>query len=277
MDVQKECDEIVELLEQDDLEEALNRARAVCRQHPEDPRALYVLASSWRAAGDPVRCREVSARALASVDSSHPDLPFLREPFQVLLGWSAWQNWDFPEAERLLRQALDAHPEDAEAWDLLSAVLEHSGRREEAEQACAMAAELDPESFPVPPSLSDEQIGQAVERALDELPEVVYQVVRDIPIVIQDFPTREMASPVGDDETPLGPDTLGLFVGTSRLEQSYLSALDRPGTIFLFKRNLERMCPDQATLEEEVNLTIHHELAHFAGFEEDQMPGLGLE
>jgi predicted Zn-dependent protease with MMP-like domain len=277
MNIQKECDQIVDLLEQDEVVPAVREAEELCRRYPQDSRVLYVYASALRAAGDARECQRIATRALSGIDSERPELADLRDPFRILLGWAAWQQWDFGAAEQHLRQALGSSPMDAEAWDLLAAILEHTGRAEEAASAGLRASELDPEVFPVPVKLSEDRLEAAVRNALDELPEELARIIQELPIVIQEFPTREMAAPDSANEQPLGPDTLGLFVGASQLDKSYLSPVEHPGAIFLFKRNLERMCPDQETLEEELILTLHHELAHFAGFEEDQMPELGLE
>ena len=86
-----------------------------------------------------------------------------------------------------------------------------------------------------------------------------------------------MAQAEGENEEPVPPDVLGLYVGTDRLDHSVFNPLDHPGIIFLFQRNLERVCPDRPTLIQEIRITLWHELAHYLGFGEEDMADLGLE
>lgn len=277
MDIQIEYERILGLLEEGDPDTALEAASDLERRHPEDPCALYLLAAAWRGTGEARECRRSARRALSRLQPGHPEHDELRNSVRFLLAWSSWQLWDFTAAEQHLDELLQSDPAEAAGWDLLATLLEQTGRAQDAELAGTQAERLDPENFPVPLRVADEELERVIQRAIEELPPELHSLVQELPIVIQDFPTRDMAAPPAADELPLAPDILGLYVGTSQLERSYLNPLEQPGTIFLFKRNLERMCPDLETLQEEIELTLHHELAHFAGFEEDEMPGLGLE
>jgi predicted Zn-dependent protease with MMP-like domain len=48
-----------------------------------------------------------------------------------------------------------------------------------------------------------------------------------------------------------------------------------PDQITLFRRPLERAFPDPKRLQEEVRITVLHELAHHFGIEEDRLDELG--
>jgi predicted Zn-dependent protease with MMP-like domain len=77
------------------------------------------------------------------------------------------------------------------------------------------------------------------------------------------------------EDPPLSPDLLGLHVGPDQVRRSHL---DVPSVhaIFLFRRNLLRVCADREELAHEVRITVQHEVAHMLGFEEDDMDDLGL-
>ena len=51
----------------------------------------------------------------------------------------------------------------------------------------------------------------------------------------------------------------------------------KPNTIYLFQRNLERAAKNRDDLIEQIRITLYHELAHYLGFEEEDMGDLGLE
>ena len=81
-----------------------------------------------------------------------------------------------------------------------------------------------------------------------------------------------------DEAPPLDPELLGLFVGTA-LDRALVRrrASRRRPRILLFKRNLERFARDEAELTDEIARTLHHELAHYLGFAEEDMVDLDLD
>jgi predicted Zn-dependent protease with MMP-like domain len=96
-------------------------------------------------------------------------------------------------------------------------------------------------------------------------------------VTVRPTPDVELARAENAEGTPIPPDVLGLFVGRSQLEKSVFDVGSQPGLVFLFQKNLERVCPDEETLVEEIHITLWHELAHYLGFEEEDMPELGLD
>ena len=45
----------------------------------------------------------------------------------------------------------------------------------------------------------------------------------------------------------------------------------RPNYIYLFQRNLERIARDREDLIEQITITLHHELGHYLGLDEDEV------
>jgi predicted Zn-dependent protease with MMP-like domain len=81
-----------------------------------------------------------------------------------------------------------------------------------------------------------------------------------------------------DEAPPLDPELLGLFVGTALNERTFAApGVEEPPRIFLFQRNLERFSRDEAELSAEIARTLHHELAHYLGFAEEDMADLDLD
>lgn len=111
---------------------------------------------------------------------------------------------------------------------------------------------------------------ELVERALEGLPPELSRLLDNVAIVVDDWP---------DYSTPLvadGPDdTLyGLYEGVPITERGagYYGFL--PDKITIFRGPLER---DFATeeLEEQVRITVVHEIAHYFGFDEERLEELG--
>ncbi len=93
-----------------------------------------------------------------------------------------------------------------------------------------------------------------VRAALDSLPPEIARALENVAVVVE-------------DENPEDPDLLGLFQ-----EEPYL-----PAKISIYRRPLEESFPDRRELEEEIRITVLHELAHYFGIDEDRLDELGYE
>jgi predicted Zn-dependent protease with MMP-like domain len=111
---------------------------------------------------------------------------------------------------------------------------------------------------------------ELVERALDGLPPELSRLLDNVAMVVDDWP---------DYSTPLvsgGPgETLyGLYEGVPLTERGagYYGVL--PDKITIFRGPLERdFAKDE--LEEQVRITVVHEIAHYFGFDEERLEELG--
>lgn len=110
-----------------------------------------------------------------------------------------------------------------------------------------------------------------VDRALASIPPPYRDALREVAIVIEDEP-----SPQQLDENGLGPDDglYGLYEGVPRTEYAADWSAS-PNRITLFRLPLEDDFPDAAELEEEVRMTVLHELAHHLGIDDDRLDELG--
>ena len=111
-----------------------------------------------------------------------------------------------------------------------------------------------------------------VERALSRIPEVFREAMDNVAIVIDDWPTPKLMDEMyGDPETYV----YGLFTGTPLPEQHVEDFGDLPTVIRIYQAALETDFQDQVELERELEITLVHEIAHFMGFDEDQLEELG--
>jgi predicted Zn-dependent protease with MMP-like domain len=91
-----------------------------------------------------------------------------------------------------------------------------------------------------------------VQRALDSLPEQFQRGLTNVAIVVA-------------DEDPREPDLFGLWESHELL----------PDKITIFRKPLLAAFPDPNELEEEIRITVLHELAHYFGIDEDRLDELG--
>jgi len=112
-----------------------------------------------------------------------------------------------------------------------------------------------------------------VERALAAIPMPFAAALEEVAVVIEDEP-----SPAQRRENRLAPDeTLyGLYEGTPRTEWG-ADWVTVPNKISVFRLPLEADFPDPDDLEDEVRLTVIHELAHHLGIDDERLEDLGLD
>ena len=92
-------------------------------------------------------------------------------------------------------------------------------------------------------------------------------------MLVQALPSPEM---LNEENPPLTPDLLGLFVGRHIFAQLPTAVPGAPGAIYLFRKNLLRACEDKEELSKEVRITVQHEVGHLLGLDEDELEDWGL-
>jgi predicted Zn-dependent protease with MMP-like domain len=93
-----------------------------------------------------------------------------------------------------------------------------------------------------------------VRRALDSLPPRVARALENVAVVVE-------------EEDPGDPDLYGLWQSHEFL----------PDKITIFRRPLVESFGDSRELEEEIRVTVLHELAHYFGIDEERLEELGYD
>ena len=122
--------------------------------------------------------------------------------------------------------------------------------------------------------LGRKEFDNVVRRAIVRIPAELRRHLDNVLISVQKRPTREMMEEVGR-----APDEalFGLFQGVPFSERSLTSPPLFPDSILLFQEPLEETCKTLAELEEQIELTVVHEIAHFFGLAEERLAELGYE
>lgn len=118
--------------------------------------------------------------------------------------------------------------------------------------------------------ISREQFEQLVEKAVESLPEDFAALLDNVVVLVEEEPSEEDLAEVGMEEDE-GDDLFGLYQGVNLLERdTAYSAL--PDRITIFRGPILRACTSRREVLREVRDTVIHELGHYFGMEEEQMP-----
>lgn len=112
-----------------------------------------------------------------------------------------------------------------------------------------------------------------VQRVVDTLPPRLLALLSDVAIVVADEPTDEQRQSA--DGTML-EDLFGLYQGVPLTDRGSSYTMVLPDRITIFIGPLERTFTSPSELEQEIRITILHELGHHLGLDEDGLEALGL-
>jgi predicted Zn-dependent protease with MMP-like domain len=253
-----------EQIEDGELEAARQHLDPLLAKRPGHPDLRIVNAAVLLEEGDAERALETLNGAERSADPA---------VFFHLRALSAFDLARFEAARDDAERAISVRPGMAEAHDLLSRIHDHLGNAERAREHAAEAQTIDPEEFPPPLEIGDEEFDRLVEASIADLPNEVKKHLEELPVIVEPLPRRELLTA---EHPPLTPDLLGLFVGRHLLGRSHSDVPGSPGAIYLFRRNLLRSSADRDELAKEIRTTVQHEVGHLLGLDEDDLEEWGL-
>jgi predicted Zn-dependent protease with MMP-like domain len=103
-----------------------------------------------------------------------------------------------------------------------------------------------------------------VRAALDALPPELAGALVNVAVVVE-------------DEHPDDPDLFGLYEGIPLPERGSGGHGELPDRIAIYRLPLTEEFSDPRQLEDEIRITVLHELAHYFGFDEGRIAELGYE
>ncbi|HQG31843.1 MAG TPA: metallopeptidase family protein [Deltaproteobacteria bacterium] len=123
-------------------------------------------------------------------------------------------------------------------------------------------------------NVSEPEFRRIAARALDRIPDEIMRHVSNVAVTVEDWPDPELLDAMGlPEDEPL----LGVYTGTALPERSVTWPSFYPDTIILFRKPLLEMCRSRHELEEEIEITVVHEIAHYFGIGEERLRELGYE
>jgi predicted Zn-dependent protease with MMP-like domain/lipopolysaccharide biosynthesis regulator YciM len=224
--------------------------------------AILCKAEACLALGEPGQARARDALSELAVG-------VLDDPYDLIAVASLWLDAGAPKkAIELLADLEDADEAAADANHLLGQAYAELGRDQDAASVWLQTLRLDEQALRPPWSLPASQFEAGAQAALSELPPRALELLANVPILIEDAPSREQVA------EGLDPRVLGVFSGVPLAEQSGTPA--DLTTITLFQRNLEAVVDDGDELLEQIRITVLHETAHFFGLDDEELERIGL-
>jgi len=116
--------------------------------------------------------------------------------------------------------------------------------------------------------LDRKQFEQLVAEALASIPRRFRDAMKNIAIVVEDEPSREVLAEMEIDP----PDSLyGLYQGTPLPERTWGFGNVLPDRITLFQRPIEEDCEDEDEIRAVIGETLIHEVGHYFGLSEEEI------
>ena len=120
-----------------------------------------------------------------------------------------------------------------------------------------------------PPRLSRAEFEKLVEKAIAELPEEFKSRIDNVVIAVEDEPTDEDYELT---DTPDDEELFGIYRGPMRTEMTWDMLPGLPPQVAVFRGPILRNTSNSREAVKEIKDTIVHELVHYFGLEDDEMP-----
>jgi predicted Zn-dependent protease with MMP-like domain len=115
----------------------------------------------------------------------------------------------------------------------------------------------------MPVEMTPERFEELVGEALDEVPEELLNVMKNVVIL------------VADDSPDDGPELLGLYEGYALTRRGWDYGGVLPDRITIYRNPILRICDTEDDVVDEVAVTVVHEIAHHFGIDDDRLHELG--
>jgi predicted Zn-dependent protease with MMP-like domain len=116
-----------------------------------------------------------------------------------------------------------------------------------------------------------QEFEQLVAEALDGLPRQFRKFMRNIAVIVEAAPSRELLETMG-----LWPDhtLLGLYHGVPLPERGHSYGNVLPDCITVFQQPIEALCRTPEEIKDVVRETVIHEVGHYFGLDDARLEEL---
>ncbi len=206
-------------------------------------------------------------------------------------GLALFELCRFNDAERALRDVIAKDPRDAFAHQQLGLTLEQLGDARGSQRELAEARRLDPAEIKEPLDVDKAAFDKMVKEEIAALPPKLRDDLGKASLELSDLPA---ITDLTADDPPLPPTILGLVRGapldeqqpevsvrhmshTSQGHGEPMSEADDRRAIALYRLNLLRATTTREELRDQIRTTLHHELGHLRGEDDEVLRLRGLE
>jgi len=118
--------------------------------------------------------------------------------------------------------------------------------------------------------MSRDEFEKVVAHALDGLPPEIAERIENVAVVVEDEPSDEEIEDAGLD--PETETLFGLYQGLALTERGAGASGMLPDRIAIYRLPLLESCADRGELIREIQDTVVHEVGHFFGLGEKDLP-----
>lgn len=104
------------------------------------------------------------------------------------------------------------------------------------------------------------------------LPEPFRERFSNVAIVVEEWPGEDADAALGADRADEGTDLLGLYQGVPYSERQSGYHLVVPDRITIYRGPILAASRTEAEAREEIRLTVLHEIGHYFGLGDDELP-----
>jgi predicted Zn-dependent protease with MMP-like domain len=115
----------------------------------------------------------------------------------------------------------------------------------------------------MPVQMDRERFEELVGDALDAVPAELLGLLDNVVILVE------------DDPPPGERNLLGVYEGYALTRRGWDYSGVLPDRIIIYRNPILRICDDEATVVEEVSVTVVHEIAHHFGIDDARLHALG--
>ena len=120
--------------------------------------------------------------------------------------------------------------------------------------------------------LTHAEFERVVVEALESLPKRFADLVDNVVISVEDEPTDDdLESIEGEGDDDVDYELLGIYRGVALTERTHDMQL-LPDEIAIFRGPINRVARTRREAVEQVRETVIHELGHYFGLDDDEMP-----
>lgn len=116
----------------------------------------------------------------------------------------------------------------------------------------------------------NEKFDQYVEVAIEKMPDAFKKFIGEIEIIVDDFPSEEQCP------KKEGVIFLGCYTGTPLSQRGRLNVLWYPSKIYLYRKNILKVCGSEESVQNQIFLTLIHEFGHALGYSEEALQKRGV-
>jgi predicted Zn-dependent protease with MMP-like domain len=113
-----------------------------------------------------------------------------------------------------------------------------------------------------------------VREALAALPEAFQERISNLAVVVEEWPAAEDAAVLSADEDGTDEDgaLLGLYQGIPYGERESGYSMVVPDRVTIYRQPILSVCRSEAEAREEIRQTVVHEIGHYFGLGDDELP-----